>query len=272
MDFALADGGRIPAIGIGTWPMDDNEAERVVADAIALGYRLVDTACEYGNEGGVGRGIAVSGLPREELFLTTKFSKGSHSVHGVAHAWQDSVRKLGVDYIDLMLIHWPVPQLGRFIEAWEGLLTIQGQGKVRHIGVSNFLPEHIDPIIAATGIAPVLNQLQINPRYPQAEARAYNTTLGIHTQAWSPLGQGTGLLDLAIIGELADKYGVTRGQLVLAWDLCQGMSTIPKSSNPGRLVENLAAASIVIEQVDIDALSAIDVPEPDIKHPNSFGV
>ncbi len=271
MDFVLADGGRIPAIGIGTWPMNDNEAERAVADAIALGYRLVDTAFAYGNETGVGRGIAVSGLPRDELFITTKFNKDSHSVHGVAHAWQDSVHKLGVDYVDLMLIHWPVPQLGRFVEAWEGLLTIQGQGKVRHIGVSNFLPEHLEPIIAATGVAPVLNQLQITPRYQQAEARAYNTALGIHTQAWSPLGQGTGLLDIAIIGKLADKYGITRGQVVLAWDLCQGMSAIPKSSHRGRLVENLAATSIVFEQDDIDALSAIDASEPDIKHPNSFG-
>lgn len=271
MDFTLSDGGRIPAIGLGTWPMDDREAEQVVAEAIDMGYRLIDTAFAYGNEVGVGRGIAASSVSREDVFVTTKFNKESHGVAGVAQAWEDSARRLGLEYLDLMLIHWPNPAHGRFVEAWEGLIAIQAEGKVRHIGVSSFLPEHLDPIISATGVVPVLNQMQVNPRYRQDEARAFNASLGIHTQAWSPLGQGTGLLDLPILGELAEAYGCSTAQLVLAWDLASGMSTIPKSSDPKRMADNLAAAAIVLDPADVARISAIDAPEPDVKHPNSFG-
>lgn len=271
MEFTLADGGVIPAIGIGTWPMDDTEAERVIAQAIDLGYRLVDTAFAYGNEVGVGRGVAASSVPREDIFITTKFNRESHSVAGVARAWDDSVRKLGVDYLDLMLIHWPNPGHDRYLAAWEGLIAQRDAGRVRHIGVSNFLPEHIDRIVRETGVLPVVNQLQVNPRYPQADVRAANAARGIHTQAWSPLGQGTGLLDLPVLGAIADRQGCTRAQVVLAWDLALGMSAIPKSSRPDRLLENLNATEVALSDEDLALLSAIDVPEPDIKHPDSFG-
>ncbi len=264
------DGGRIPAIGLGTWPMDDAEAERVVAEAIGLGYRLVDTAFAYGNETGVGRGVKASGVPREQVFLTSKFNREWHSVAGVAEAWEDSARKLGVDYIDLYLIHWPNPDQDRYVEAWEGLVALQQQGKVRHIGTSNFLPEHLERIIAATGVVPVLDQLQVNPRYLQAEARAYNADHGIVTQSWSPLGQGTGLLEQPVVVETAAKAGVTPGELVLAWHLAMGMCTIPKSSDPVRLARNLAAAEIVLDPADVAALCTLDGTEPDIKHPSSF--
>lgn len=271
MDFALSDGGRIPAVGLGTWPMDDAESARVVADAIAMGYRLVDTAFAYGNEAGVGAGVRASGVPREDVFVTTKFDQPSHSVAGVAQAWEDAARKTGLEYFDLMLIHWPNPWHGRFVEAWEGLIEIQQQGRVRHIGVSSFLDEHLEPIIAATGVVPVLNQMQVNPRYPQIAARAHNAALGIHTQIWSPLGQGTGLLELDEVGRVADKHGITRGQAVLAWGLNQSMSVIPKSADPTRMEQNLAAVEITLDADDIAMLDAIDVPEPDVKHPNSFG-
>lgn len=271
MHITLADGAVMPAIGLGTWPMGDEEAERVVAGAIDMGYRLIDTAYAYGNEVGVGRGVRAASVERDRVWVTTKFDAEWHSVAGVAEAWENAARKLGLDYIDLMLVHWPVPWQGRYVEAWEGLVRLQEQGKVRHIGVSSFLPEHLEPIVAATGVVPVLNQMQVNPRYQQVEARAYNAEHGIHTQAWSPLGQGTGLLELPVLREIADVHGCTPAQVLLAWDLAHGMSTIPKSSDPVRLQQNLDAARIVLTADDIARIDAIDEPEPDIKHPNSFG-
>lgn len=271
MQFTLSDGGSLPAIGLGTWPMDDAEAARVVAMGIDMGYRLVDTAYAYGNESGVGAGVRSSSVARDEVFITTKFDLRSHSVEGVAQAWADSARKLGVEYIDLMLIHWPNPWADQYVAAWEGLIALQQQGKVRHIGVSNFLPEHLKRIVAATGVTPVLNQMQVNPRYLQSEARAFNTAHGIRTQAWSPLGQGTGLLQAPLVAQLAEQYGCTPGQLVLAWDVTQGMSTIPKSSDPQRMAENLQAPSIVLDAADVERLSTLDGTEPDIKHPSEFG-
>lgn len=251
--------------------MDDAEAERVIAGALDMGYRLVDTAFAYGNEVGVGRGIARSAVDRSEVFLTTKFNAESHSVPGVAQAWQDAVARLGVDYIDLMLIHWPNPGLGQFVEAWEGLIGLQKVGKVRHIGVSNFLPHHLERIINASGVTPAVNQLQINPRYQQRAAREFNQLHGIHTQVWSPLGQGTGLLEIPVFVEIAAEHDCTPAQVILAWDLACGMSTIPKSSSDVRLAENLSASSIRLTSEDIDRIDAVDVAEPDIKHPDSFG-
>lgn len=271
MTVTLSDGGTMPSIGLGTWPMVGDECARVVADAIAMGYRLIDTAFAYQNEDGVGRGLKASGAAREDVFITTKFNAESHSVAGVAQAWEDAARRLQVDYIDLMLIHWPNPWMGSYVQAWEGLIAIQQQGKVRHIGVSSFLQEHLDPIIAATGVVPVVNQMQVNPRHLQTEARAYNASLGIHTQAWSPLGQGTGLLDNPVVIDLAERYSCTPGQVVLAWDLALGVSTIPKSSDPERMLQNLQSEGIVLESADIALLESLDGTEPDIKHPNEFG-
>lgn len=271
MTITLSDGGTMPSIGLGTWPMVGDECARVVAEALDMGYRLIDTAFAYQNEEGVGRGVKASGTSRDDIFITTKFNAESHSVTGVAQAWADAVRKLQVDYIDLMLIHWPNPWAGQYVQAWEGLIALQEQGKVRHIGVSSFLKEHLDPIIAATGVTPVVNQMQVNPRYLQSEARAYNASLGIHTQAWSPLGQGTGLLENPLVTELAAKYSCTPGQVILAWDLSRGMSTIPKSSDPVRMLQNLQSEGITLEPGDIARIESLDGTEPDIKHPNEFG-
>jgi 2,5-diketo-D-gluconate reductase A len=270
MQMTFTNGESIPRIGLGTWPMDDTEAAAVVADAIELGYRLVDTAFAYGNEIGVGRGVKDSGVPREEMFITTKFNRHSHSVSGVAEAWEDSARKLGVDYIDLMLIHWPNPDQDRYVEAWEGLIAIQEQGKVRHIGVSTFLREHLDRIIGATGVVPALNQLQINPRHAQAETVALNDELGIVSQSWSPLGQGNDLLAEPLFTELAEKYACTPGQVVLAWQMSQVHSTIPKSANPKRLAQNLQAQHIVLDADDVARISEMDGTEQDVKNPSTF--
>ena len=271
MAIALLGGGSIPTIGLGTWPMDDAEAERTVATAIGLGYRLVDTAYAYGNEVGVGRGVAASGVAREDVFITTKFNKEWHSVDGVAETTHASLRRLGVDYLDLLLVHWPNPAEDRYVQAWEWLVAIRESGLVRHIGVSNFLPEHIDRIVSATGVVPELDQLQINPRWTQPAARAYNSERGILTQSWRPLGLGGELLEHPLVVELADRHGVTPGQLVLAWHVALGLSATPKSSDPTRLAQNLAASDIVLEAEEVAALSALDGTEPDVTSPSTFG-
>lgn len=273
MEITFAAGGSIPQLGLGTYPMDDAEAERVIAEAIDMGYRLVDTAFAYRNETGVGRGLRAASVPREQVFVTTKFNRESHSIAGVAQAWEDSCRRLGLDYIDLMLIHWPNPSHDQFVQAWEGLIALREQGKVRHIGVSNFLPEHTDKLIAATGVAPDLDQIEVHPAYSQPLVREYNAGRGIVTQSWSPLAPGTGLLGLPLVTELADKYGCTPGQTVLAWHFALGLSAVPKSSNPARLAENLASQSVVLETADVERLAALQGSNPSARHldPNSFG-
>jgi 2,5-diketo-D-gluconate reductase A len=271
MSIAFSTSGSIPTVGLGTWPMDDAEAERVVASALDLGYRLVDTAYAYGNETGVGRGIRASSVPRDEVFVTTKLNKEWHSVEGVAETTEASLRRLGVDHLDLLLVHWPNPDQDRYVEAWEGLIAVRERGLVRHIGVSNFLPEHIERIIAATGVTPELDQLQINPRWTQPEARAFNASHRIVTQSWRPLGLGGELLSLPLVVGLAEKYAVSTGQVVLAWHVALGLSTTPKSSDPVRLAQNLAAGDVVLEQADVDALSALDGTEPDVTSPYTFG-
>ncbi|CAB5004652.1 MAG: aldo/keto reductase [Actinobacteria bacterium] len=271
MDLPLNDGGSIPAIGFGTWPMDDSEAELAVAEAIAHGYRLIDTAFNYSNETGVGRAIVSSGIAREDLFLTSKFNREFHSVQGVAEAFEGSAKRLGVEYLDLFLIHWPNPDHDQYVQAWEGLIALREQGKVRHIGTSNFLPEHHARIIEATGVVPAVDQLQVNPRLSQPDARADNAARGIVTQAWSPLGQGNDLLTHPLLTELAQIYSATPAQVVIAWDLALGLATCPKTSTPRRMDENLAAASLVLRDADVEALTALDGSEEHTHHPNVFG-
>jgi 2,5-diketo-D-gluconate reductase A len=269
--IAFSTSGSIPVIGLGTWPMDDDEAARVVPKAIELGYRLVDTAYAYGNETGVGRGIAASGVAREELFVTTKFNREWHSVDGVRETTEASLERLGLDRLDLLLVHWPNPSLDRYVEAWEGCIAVRDAGLVTHIGVSNFLPEHVARIVDATGVVPELDQLQINPRWTQPDARAYNREHGIVTQAWRPLGMGGELLELPLVTSLAQKYDVTSAQVLLAWCVALGLSTTPKSSDPARQAQNLAAAAIVLDPADVDALSALDGTEPSVTSPLEFG-
>ena len=271
MSIPFATSGSIPAVGLGTWPMDDDEAARVVPQAIELGYRLVDTAYAYGNETGVGRGIAASGIARDDLFVTTKFNKEWHSVAGVRESTEMSLEKLGLDRLDLLLVHWPNPDQDRYVEAWEGCIAVREAGLVTHIGVSNFLPEHTERIIAATGVTPELDQLQINPRWSQPAARAFNTEHGIVTQAWRPLGMGGDLLELPLVTGLAEKYAVTPAQVLVAWCVALGLSTTPKSSDPVRQAQNLAAASLALEPADVDALTALDGTEPDVTSPYTFG-
>ena len=253
--IALSGGTHLPTIALGTWPMDDAEARRVVRQAIELGYRHVDTAENYANETGVGRGIADSGIARDQIFVTTKFNRRWHG--DAASGLEANLGRLGLDFVDLALIHWPNPDQDLYVEAWKSLIELREQGLARAIGTSNFKPAHLDRLIAETGVTPELNQIECHPYLDRASERAYHAAHGIVTEAWSPLGRGNGLLDEPLVCDLAAFYRVTPGQVILAWDVALGMATCPKSSDPGRLAANLAAADIELSDADVAALSAL---------------
>jgi len=254
----LNGGGSIPQLGLGTWPLDDAEVEQAVVAAAEIGYRHVDTAAKYGNEVGVGRGLAASGLPREEWFVTTKLD-GNYQGDDRAVAGLDaSLERLGLDYVDLLLIHWPLPQRDQFVSTWETFIRLRDAGKARAIGVSNFKPAHLDRIISETGVTPAVNQIQVSPAIPRSEQRAYDSEHGIVTESWSPIG-GTGdLLAAPVLAELGAKHGRTPGQIVLRWHVQNGLVAIPKSRNPQRMAENLAVFDFDLDADDLAALDTLD--------------
>jgi 2,5-diketo-D-gluconate reductase A len=257
----LLHGATMPRLGLGTGPLKGAEAERTIASALDMGYRLVDTAFAYGNEDVVGRGLRASAVPRDEVFITTKFNGQSHSVAGVHQAFADSAKLLGVDYIDLLMIHWPLPAQDRYVDAWRGLIELLESGDVRAIGMSNFKPAHLDRLLAETGVTPDVNQIQLNPRLARVEARAYNAAHGIVTESWSPLGHRTDLLADPVITDVAERYGKTPGQIVLRWHMELGLVAIPKSSSPDRLHANLDIFDFTLADEDVDAISALDQGE-----------
>ncbi len=254
----LSGGTAIPMVGLGTWPMDDAEARTVVARAIELGYRHVDTAENYANEAGVGAGIADSGIDRAEVWVTTKFNRAWHS--DPAEGLKRNLERLGLDYVDLALIHWPNSDQDLYVRAWAGLIELRDQGLARAIGTSNFKPAHLDRLIAETGVTPELNQIECHPYLDRAAERAYHAAHGIATGAWSPLGRNNGLLAEPLVVDLAARHGVTPGQVVLAWDVLQGMVTTPKSADPARLAANLDVFDIPLTDADLAALSALVAP------------
>ncbi|MFF4906582.1 aldo/keto reductase [Streptomyces sp. NPDC001260] len=235
----LNDGTRLPAVGLGTWPMSDAEAERAVAEALGLGCRLVDTATNYRNESGVGLGIARGGVPREEIVVTTKLPGRDHGYEETLASFEDSRRRLGLEYVDLYLIHWPLPRVDRYVDSWRAMIKLREDGLVRSIGVSNFTPGHIERLEKETGVLPSVNQIELHPLFPQEELRAFHTAKGIVTESWSPLGRGSDLLDDPALVPIADDLGVTPGQVVLRWHIQLGAVPIPKSSDPGRQRANL---------------------------------
>ncbi|MFI8234703.1 aldo/keto reductase [Streptomyces sp. NPDC085900] len=235
----LNDGTRLPAVGLGTWPMSDAEAERAVAEALGLGYRLVDTATNYRNESGVGLGIARGGVPREEIVVTTKLPGRDHGHEETLASFEESRRRLGLEYVDLYLIHWPLPRVDRYVDSWRAMIKLREDGLVRSIGVSNFTPGHIERLEKETGVLPSVNQIELHPLFPQEELRAFHTAKGIVTESWSPLGRGSDLLDDPALVSIAEDLGVTPGQVVLRWHTQLGAVPIPKSSDPGRQRANL---------------------------------
>ena len=255
----LRSGALIPQIGLGTWPMDDDEAASAVNTAVGLGYRHFDTAENYGNEKGVGEGLRRSGLDRSEAFITTKFNKEWHSFDGARQAVEAALQRLGTDYVDLLLIHWPNPGLNRFVDAFRGMRAAQEDGLVRAIGVSNFKPAHLQQL-ADAGLVPEVNQIQLDPYRPRRDVRESHARLDIVTEAWSPLGKGTDLLKDSRITALADKYGRSPAQIVLRWDVQSGLVTIPKSANPQRMAENLDVFGF---ELDAEEMAALDGMETD---------
>jgi 2,5-diketo-D-gluconate reductase A len=254
----LADGTAIPQLGFGVWQVPDDEAETVTAEALRVGYRHIDTAAIYGNERGVGRAIAACAIDRAEIYVTTKLWNADHSGDKPFAAFDASLDKLGLDVLDLYLIHWAAPPLGTYPAAWKALVALHEQGRVRSIGVSNFHQPHLERIIEETGVKPVLNQIELHPYLQQSEMRAVNAEHGIVTEAWSPLGSGHGLLDDPVLTSIAERNGVTAAQVVLAWHLAIGNVVIPKSVTPSRIAENIAAVDVTLSDDDLAEIATLD--------------
>lgn len=254
----LNTGHAMPLIGLGTWPLNDDEAAAAVSLAIGQGYRLIDTAARYGNEVGVGRGIAAAGVPRGELFVTTKLRGRDHGYEETRTALLRSLENLGLDYVDLFLIHWPLPRMNKYVESYRAILELVAEGRVRSAGVSNFKAHHLQRLIDETGVAPAIDQIQLSPALPRPEIRAYLAEHGIATQAWSPLGMPEGVLDAPTVAELAAKYGRTPAQIVLRWHVQQGIGAIPKSTDPVRQRENASVFDFALTHDEIVALAGLD--------------
>ncbi|MER6420920.1 aldo/keto reductase [Streptomyces sp. NPDC001137] len=251
----LNDGTTLPALGLGTWPMSDAEAERAVSEALGLGYRLVDSATNYGNETGVGRGVARSDVPREEVVVTTKLPGRHHGYEETLASFEESRSRLGMEYVDLYLIHWPLPRVGKYVDSWRAMIKLREEGLVRSIGVSNFTVEHIERLEKETGVLPSVNQIELHPFFPQDELRAFHTAKGIRTESWTPLGRGEGLLDDPVIAGIAESFGVTPAQVVLRWHTQLGAVPIPKSSNPERQRANLDVFGFELDPAQLDAIA-----------------
>ncbi len=248
----------MPQIGLGTWPLKGAEAARVVATAIEAGYRHIDTAFRYQNHDGVGQGIRDSGIDREDLYITTKLDGEFQGEDRAIDGLDRSLEQLGVDYVDLLLIHWPLPQRDEFISTWKTFEKLVAAGKTRSIGVSNFKPAHLEKLLAATDIRPVANQIQLNPLITRPDHRDYDALHDIVTVSWSPLGPGTDLLDHPTLTALANKYGKTAGQIVLRWHIQLGLVAIPKSANPERIAQNIDVFDFALTNDEVTAITALD--------------
>ncbi|MDO5701043.1 MAG: aldo/keto reductase [Bowdeniella nasicola] len=254
----LNDGTVMPRLGLGVWQVPDEDAETIVEHALTEGYRLIDTAKVYGNEAGVGRGIAASGVAREDIFLTTKLWNKDQGRDATLRAFDASLERLGTDYVDLYLIHWPCPKDDLYVETWKTLVEIRESGRAKAIGVSNFLADHVKRIIDESGVVPAVNQIEMHPRHSRPELRELHEHFGIATEAYSPLGSGKGLLEDPVVQAVASEAGVSPAQAVLAWHLAQDVITIPKTATPERLVENLAAVDVRLTDAQRAAIDALN--------------
>ncbi|GGQ55276.1 aldo/keto reductase [Streptomyces flaveolus] len=251
----LNDGTTLPALGLGTWPMKNDEAERAVRDALETGYRLIDTATNYRNETGVGRGVVGSDVPREEIVVTTKLPGRHHGYEETLASFEESRARLGLEYVDLYLIHWPLPRVDRYVGSWKAMIKLRDDGLVRSIGVSNFTAEHIERLEKETGVLPSVNQIELHPLFPQDELRALHERKGVRTESWSPLGRGSDLLDDPAVAAVAEAHGVTPAQAVLRWHTQLGAVPIPKSSDPGRQRANLDVFGFTLDDAQMEAVA-----------------
>lgn len=255
--FTAHNGFQLPAIGLGTYGLRGDAGSDAVAAAIGAGYRLIDSAFNYENEGAVGRGAAASGADRSEVIVTTKLPGRHHAAAKARTSIEESRSRLGLETTDLHLIHWPNPSQDEYVEAWQALVDAQQRGVVRQIGVSNFLPEHLERIERETGVRPVVNQIEVHPYFPQTEQLAYHREHGILTEAWSPLGKGSALLSEPVVVEVAAAHGISAAQAVLAWHVARETVAIPKATSLEHQTANLAAGSVVLDAAEVEAITAL---------------
>ena len=255
--ITLNDGVEIPQLGLGLWQTGAGEAAEVVAAALETGYRHLDTAVIYGNEEGVGQGIARANVPRDELFVTTKVWNDAQGFDATLRAARQSLARLRLDYVDLYLIHWPAPRRGLYVETWRALIRLREEGLARAIGVSNFEPEHIEQVIAETGVTPAINQIELHPRFQQRALRAFHAERGIVTESWAPLGRSR-FFDDPVIVRLAAKHGRTPAQIVIRWHLDEGLVAIPKTVRRERLRENFDVFGFALDARDRADLATLD--------------
>ena len=271
--ITLNNGLRMPQLGFGVWQVPDDQAQASVETALEVGYRSIDTARIYANEAGTGRALAASGLPREELFVTTKLWNDDQGHDKALKAFDASLERLGLDYVDLYLIHWPVPAQDAYADAWKALERIAAEGRAKAIGVSNFTEKTLARLLDAADVVPAVNQIELHPYFSQKSMRGLNASHGISTEAWSPLGQGKGLLEEPVLAQIGAKYGKTAAQVVLRWHLQTGNIVIPKSVTPSRIAENFDVFDFELEGGDLDAIGSLDRPGGRIgQDPDEFNV
>lgn len=266
--LTLNDGRSIPQLGLGVFLVDPAEAERIVSDALEVGYRHIDTAMIYKNEEGVGRAIAKSGIPRDELFITTKLWNSDQGTDSARAALDTSLSKLGLDYVDLYLIHWPAPKYGKHVESWQTLVELRSSGKARSIGVSNFMQTHLDDLAQASDVVPVVNQVELHPAFQQRELRAFQEPRGILTEAWGPLGQGKyELAELPGLAEIAERHGKSVQQVAIRWHLQEGIIVFPKTTKRSRMIENADVFDFELSADEMATIAAADRDQRVGAHP-----
>lgn len=257
----LNDSTEVPAIGFGTYPLKDEEGITAIVGALEAGYRYLDTAVNYGNETEVGEALRRSGLPREDVRIATKIPGRFHAKDLALTSLRDSAQRLGIEQIDVGLIHWPNPSVGLYVEAWQALVEAQQEGLVRTIGVSNFTGEHLRRIIDETGVTPAINQIEVHPLFPQQEMLQVDADLGILTQAWSPMGKRSAPFEAEPVAAAAKAHDVSPGQVILRWHLQRGVMPLPKSGTPSRQADNLDVFGFELSQQEVDAISALGRPD-----------
>ena len=258
--ISLNDGQSIPQLGFGVWRLKEAEAPKIVGEALKVGYRHIDTAQGYENEAGVGQAIKSSGLGRGEVFVTSKLRTSHQGYDSALRSFEETLERLGLDYLDLFLIHWPAPKHDRYVETWKAFIEIQKSGKVRSIGVSNFLPEHIDRIVGETGVSPAVNQIELHPYYQQRDMRDYHAAKSIVIESYSPLGSGSVLED-ETIAVIAKAHGRSVAQIIIAWHLQQGLVVLPKTATLERVAQNFDVLDITLSPEEIAAIDGLDSPD-----------
>ena len=259
--YALNDGHSLPMVGFGTYPLKGDDGVAAMVSALEVGYRLLDTAVNYGNEEDVGTAIRESGVAREDVQVTTKIAGRDHEERAATQSIEDSLRRLRLDSLDLGLIHWPNPRVGKYVEAWRALVKARDRGLVKSIGVSNFTREHLQNVIDDTGVVPAVNQIELHPYFPQDDMRAAHAELGVLTESWSPLGKRNAPFDQQPVVEAAERHGVTAAQVILRWHLQLGALPLPKSATPARQRQNLDVFGFELDESEMAAITGLGRPD-----------